>query len=71
MWSIPNQIPLSPDEIQTIWTVVKDFRIESTFGAFVGMDVEDPELKARLLQSMQTQVRRGGWKEAAILHEKA
>ena len=63
-------IPLSPDEIHTIWKAVCDFNIERSFGAFVGMDIKDKDLKGRILTSMQLQVRIGGWKEAAILDER-
>lgn len=53
-----------------IWEAVRDLKVESTYGGFAGMDVKDPQLKGRILQSMQTQVQRGGWKQAAILDEK-
>ena len=62
-------IPMSPDEIMGVWKSVKDLEFDTTFGAFVGMEVRDEGLKGRMLMSMQTQVRTGGWKEHQILEE--
>ena len=74
MWSIPNMIPLSPDEIVAMWNVLKEHNFESTHGAFVGLDVRDGEggsekgVKQRVLDSMQIQVSYMGWKEHAFLN---
>ena len=68
-WSIPNMIPLPPDEIFKIWEAIKPFDFDTTHGAFNGMDVRDPELKGRMLESMKIQVRGGGWKEHKLLEQ--
>jgi hypothetical protein len=75
MWSIPNMIPLSVDEISNMWKVLKSHEFESTHGAFVGVEVRDGTngsnsgVKRRVLESMQIQVRRMGWKDHAFLNE--
>ena len=64
MWSIPNMIPLSADEIQSMWDVLKAHEFESTHGAFVGTEIRDGHggseagVKRRVLDSMQIQVGR-------------
>lgn len=73
MWSIPNQIPLNPSEIATMWEVLSESVFRSTHGAFQGMDVfdayggSDRSVKGRILDSMQIQVRRMGWREHPFL----
>jgi len=73
MWSIPNMIPLSPETIEGMWDVLKGHEFESTHGAFVGAEVWDgyggskKGVRARVLESMQIQVRNMGWKEHAFL----
>lgn len=75
MWSIPNFIPLSPEEIEGMWEGLKGRDFESTHGAFVGQDVYDgcggteKGVKQRVLESMQIQVRRMGWKDHGFLKE--
>ena len=75
MWSIPNMIPLSAEEIAGMWSVLKSYEFQSTHGAFVGTEVEDGSggsetgVKQRVLESMQIQVRRMGWKDHASLRE--
>lgn len=69
MWSIPNWIPLSADEIVGMWEVLKRYDFRSTHGAFVGQDIEDVCVKQRVLESMQIQVRRMGWTEHSFLKE--
>jgi glyoxylase-like metal-dependent hydrolase (beta-lactamase superfamily II) len=71
MWSVPNSIPLSAEEIVRMWDVLKDFDFTSTHGAFEGQDIEDVRVKARVLESMQIQVRAMGWTEHAFLRETA
>jgi hypothetical protein len=64
MWSIPNMIPLSADEIQGMWDVLKGHEFESTHGAFVGTEIRDGQggsevaVKRRVLDSMKIQVGR-------------
>ncbi|KAI8623221.1 beta-lactamase-like protein [Xylariaceae sp. FL1651] len=72
MWSIPNMVPLPPDEIERMWTVLKKYEFSSTHGAFLGWDiVKTPrEMKQRVLESMQIQVRAMGHDDHAILKER-
>lgn len=67
MWSIPNMIPLSPADISRMWTVLSGHAFKSTHGAFPGHDVEDGDIKRRVLESMQIQVRGMGWTDHALL----
>ena len=75
MWSIPNMIPLTPEEVQGMWDVLKGHEFESTHGAFVGAEVRDggggseKGVKERVLESMQIQVRNMGWSEHKLLKE--
>ncbi len=69
MWSIPNMIPLPPDEIFKIWKALKPFRFTVTMGAFVGMDVRDEMVKNRVLESMKIQVKAEGWRAHKMLDE--
>lgn len=75
MWSIPNMIPLSADEIAGMWTVLKNHNFQSTHGAFLGMEVSDgskgstTSVKRRILDSMQIQVKRMGPSNHAFLAE--
>ena len=61
-------IPLPPDEILNIWKAIEPFDFDTTHGAFLGMDVRDEGLKKRMLESMQIQVRGGGWRQHALLN---
>jgi glyoxylase-like metal-dependent hydrolase (beta-lactamase superfamily II) len=64
MWSIPNMIPLSAEEIAGMWAVLGKHDFESTHGAFVGTEIKDGHggseagVKRRVLESMQIQVGR-------------
>jgi hypothetical protein len=75
MWSIPNMIPLSPEEVAVMWNVLKNHEFESTHGAFVGTDVRSgsggssASVKTRVLESMQIQVRNMGWRDHPFLRE--
>lgn len=75
MWSIPNMIPLSAEEIVRMWDLLKRFEFSSTHGAFVGTEVYDrshgseSDVKKRVLDSMKIQVRRMGWESHALLKE--
>lgn len=62
-------IPLPPDAINDIWQAIKAFEFDTTYGAFVGMDVRDEGLKGRMLGSMKIQVRGEGWEGHGILSE--
>jgi hypothetical protein len=69
MWSVPNWIPLNPEEIAGMWDVLKGYDFRATHGAFVGQDIEDDSVKQRVLESMQIQVGRMGWKEHPFMKE--
>lgn len=75
MWSIPNMIPLPPDEIQRMWDVLRPHEFHSTHGAFVGTEVSDKSkgsdrtVKQRVLESMQIQLNGMGWKSHSLLEE--
>lgn len=67
MWSIPNLIPLSPDEITQMWNILEKYDFGSTHGAFVGQEIEDTQIKSRVLKSMQIQIARMGWTDHPLL----
>ena len=69
MWSIPNMIPLAPDSMQKMWEAVKRFEFTATHGLFPGWDINGPDVKGRVLESMKIQTRSQGFAEAAILDE--
>ncbi|ETS82022.1 hypothetical protein PFICI_07024 [Pestalotiopsis fici W106-1] len=73
MWSIPNMIPLAPDEIERMWSVLKKHGYISTHGAFVGMDIigkDTAEMRKRILDSMHIQIRYMGYGNHTLLAEK-
>ncbi|KIH89459.1 metallo-beta-lactamase domain protein [Sporothrix brasiliensis 5110] len=61
MWSIPNMIPLSGDEVFAMWAILKHHDFTSTHGAFVGMDIVAADVKQRVLDSMKIQTKFAGW----------
>ena len=61
MWSIPNLIPLSGEEVFRMWGILKDYEFRSTHGAFLGQDVEDEGIKGRVLESAKIQTKFMGW----------
>jgi glyoxylase-like metal-dependent hydrolase (beta-lactamase superfamily II) len=69
MWSIPNMIPLGPDAIWGMWRVLKRYEFKSTHGAFLGLDIEAEDVKRRVLESMQIQVRREEYTDHPLLKE--
>ncbi|KAI0450540.1 beta-lactamase-like protein [Xylaria acuta] len=71
MWSYPNMIPLAPDALEHMWAILKNYEFGSTHGAFPGMDiVKTPEeMKRRVLESMQIQIRYSGHGGHAMLKE--
>ncbi|KAJ1324549.1 MBL fold metallo-hydrolase [Microdochium nivale] len=72
MWSIPNMIPLTPDEIAKMWAVLKGHEFRSTHGAFVGVDIDGgsaAEMRTRVLESMQIQIRHMGHEGHAMLKQ--
>ncbi|KAI5859547.1 beta-lactamase-like protein [Durotheca rogersii] len=73
MWSIPNMIPLAPDELSRMWGILRKYEFGSTHGAFPGMDIAKTpsEMRRRVLDSMQIQVRSMGYSTHALLKEAA
>ncbi|KAL4949730.1 beta-lactamase-like protein [Aspergillus filifer] len=69
MWSYPNMIPLSADDVHGIWNAIKDTDFEITRGAFIGMDT-DTDSKKRMLDSAQIFVKSMGYLDHAIHQEK-
>ncbi|KAH8655178.1 metallo-beta-lactamase family protein [Xylariales sp. PMI_506] len=71
MWSIPNMIPLPPDELARMWQVLKKHNFKSTHGAFLNADVfnTEAEMKKRVLESMQIQIKNMGYVDHAMLKE--
>lgn len=71
MWSYPNMIPLAPDAIEHMWAILKKYKFSSTHGAFPGMDIvaTPQEMKRRVLESMQIQIRYSGHGDHAMLKE--
>lgn len=55
MWSIPNMIPLSPNEMRKIWQALEPFSFHTVHGAFVNLDIRASDVKDRILQSMKIQ----------------
>lgn len=75
-WSIPNRIPLHPDDILSIWGIVKPYEFHTMLGAFKGQDVRTMEnegargtggVKGRLLESAKIYVGAMGWTDHGIL----
>lgn len=64
MWSYPNMIPLPPVKIHGIWTALKPFEFEETYGGFPGQNVKRKGLKKGVLQSMKVFLKVGGHEEA-------
>lgn len=71
-WSIPNRIPLGPDDILSIWRKVKDLDFHTCMGAFKGQDVRTMDnekergtggVKGRLLESCKIYARGEGYKD--------
>ncbi|KAK3073024.1 hypothetical protein LTR53_005748 [Teratosphaeriaceae sp. CCFEE 6253] len=69
MWAAPNMIPLPPAELHRMWRAIRPYEFTSTHGAFVGQEVRDERVKARVLESMKIQVKAMGWEEHALLKE--
>ncbi|KAL4803613.1 beta-lactamase-like protein [Aspergillus unguis] len=68
MWSYPNMIPLTADDVHEIWNAVKHTDFEITRGAFIGMDT-NVDSKKRFLDSAQIFVRAMGYLDHAIHKE--
>lgn len=75
LWSIPNMIPLSPDEVLRIWRVLKPWDFKATYGVMAKWSncfekkTDRKSLKERLLDSAQIAVRAMGREEHEIFQE--
>jgi hypothetical protein len=69
MWSIPNFIPLPPQKIEAIWNAVKPWHFTSTYGLMKTMNVHDPNLKQRVLESAKIQIKAEGYFDHQLLNE--
>lgn len=75
LWSIPNAIPLNPDQILRIWQTLKKFEFESTYGVFARISnvKQSPDhrmtLKKRVLESAKITVKRMGYEQHELLDE--
>lgn len=71
MWSYPNMIPLAPDALEHMWAILKNYEFSSTHGAFPGHDIVKTagEMKQRVLESMQIQIRYSGHGGHKMLNE--
>lgn len=75
LWSIPNMIPLTPDEILRIWRVLKPWDFKATYGVMakwsnVFEKETDPKpLKERLLDSAKLAVKAMGQTEHEMFQE--
>lgn len=70
LWSIPNMIPLSADEISRMWDILRNYNFKSAHGLFPGADIRDEGIKGRVLESMQIQIRAMGHGNHPLLREK-
>lgn len=70
LWSIPNMIPLSVDELARMWGILQAYEFKATHGAFMGMDLEDEGIKGRVLESMQIQAKFMGNEEHPLMSMK-
>ncbi|KAG8623741.1 hypothetical protein KVT40_008717 [Elsinoe batatas] len=70
MWSIPNMVPLGPEEVGRVWRAVKGVEFEATHGLMMGMDVRDAEVKRWVLRDAKRQVRRMGAEGHWLLEER-
>ncbi|KAK5070593.1 hypothetical protein LTR64_000266 [Lithohypha guttulata] len=71
MWSIPNMIPLSPDQILGIWWAIKGFEIEATYGfqTVRAKKQDGASIPERILESAKVCVGRMGREEHEIFKE--
>jgi hypothetical protein len=69
LWSIPNMIPLSADEIARMWSILKNYDFGSAHGLLPEWDIKDENIKARVLESMQIQIRAMGYGDHPLLKE--
>lgn len=70
MFSYPNSIPLGPDELARMWGILKGYEFRAVHGGFVGMDLDDDDMKTRVLESMMIQTIHMGWLNHKLLAEK-
>ncbi|KAK9458364.1 beta-lactamase-like protein [Dipodascopsis uninucleata] len=66
MWSYPNMIPLSPDEVLEIWKTLSSISFNTVHSGWWGKNVT-PNAKERVLESAQMFVRAMGYNDHPIL----
>lgn len=75
LWSIPNMIPLSPDEVLRIWRILKPWDFAATYGVMAKWSncferkTDRKSLKQRLLDSAQIAVKAMGQDDHEIFQE--
>ncbi|KAM0553946.1 hypothetical protein ACHAPJ_007018 [Fusarium lateritium] len=70
LWSIPNFVPLSVEEMARMWRVLRRHEFRATHGGFAGMDIEDEGVRGRVLESMKIQAKHIGYGEKEFVDEK-
>ncbi|KAH8434943.1 putative metallo-beta-lactamase domain protein [Aspergillus melleus] len=68
MWSIPNMIPLPPDEVHNIWKAIAHTDFDDTYGAFPGSETYGNS-RERVLESAKIIVKAMGYLDHAIHQE--
>ncbi|KAH7148307.1 beta-lactamase-like protein [Dactylonectria macrodidyma] len=61
LYSIPNFIPLSVEEMARMWDILRKYDFQETHGGFAGMDIVDAGVKQRVLDSMHIQAQHMGY----------
>ena len=62
-------IPLGPEEVARMWSILKEYQFTSTHGAFPSTDIFAEDVKGRVLESMKIQIRNEGYSDHKILSE--
>lgn len=70
LYSIPNFIPLSVQEMARMWETLRRYDFQETHGGFAGMDIVDAGVKQRVLDSMHIQARHMGYGEHEFMKVK-
>ncbi|KDQ49934.1 hypothetical protein JAAARDRAFT_142645 [Jaapia argillacea MUCL 33604] len=68
MWSYPNQIPLPPKDVQTIWNSLRPFQFDDIYGAWPGRLCLN-EGRERLLDAARYFVKMEGWEEGQFVFD--
>ncbi len=68
LWSIPNRIPLSADEMARMWDVLHHYDFHATHSSFPNTSIQSPSVKASVLESMKIQSKFMGHPNHALLN---